>query len=109
VSKSTSKRRVAAKTATTKKKATRKSAIKTKATARKGARPKPRAPSVRRTPPAVVPPSPEEEAAYLDALIEAGQAAPLTEEGKLPAGATHKIVEDEHGRRRAVRRRFSMT
>jgi hypothetical protein len=54
-------------------------------------------------------PSPEEEAAFTETLIESGLAARLDEEGKLPAGATHKIVEDEAGNVKIVRRRFSMT
>jgi hypothetical protein len=53
--------------------------------------------------------SPEEEAAFLEALIHSGQAAPLDSDGKLPAGATHKIVEDQAGKLKVVRRRFSMT
>lgn len=54
-------------------------------------------------------PSPEHQAAYIETLIETGQAAPLTKEGKLPAGATHKIVKDEQGRVKVVRRRFSIS
>ena len=54
-------------------------------------------------------PSPEEEAAFTRALIESGEAARLDEEGKLPAGATHTLVEDEAGHLRAVRRRFSIS
>jgi hypothetical protein len=54
-------------------------------------------------------PAPEEEAAFTDALIQSGEAACLDSEGKLPAGATHKIVEDEAGQKKVVRRRFSMT
>jgi hypothetical protein len=42
-------------------------------------------------------------------LIETGQAARLTKEGKLPPGATHKIVETNDGRIKVVRRRFSVT
>jgi len=53
-------------------------------------------------------PTPEEEAAFTEALIESGQAARLDKEGKLPAGATHKIVEDEAGNVKVVRRRFSI-
>jgi hypothetical protein len=54
-------------------------------------------------------PSPEEEAAFTRALIESGEAARLDEECKLPAGATHKLVEDEAGNLKAVRRRFSIS
>ena len=54
-------------------------------------------------------PSPEEEAAYTDALIESGEAARLDEHGKLPRGVTHKIVEDETGHVTVVRRRFSIS
>jgi hypothetical protein len=53
--------------------------------------------------------SPEDEAAYTEALIQSGQAAPLDSEGKLPAGATHKIVEDPAGQIKVVRRRFSIS
>ncbi|MGH8721951.1 MAG: hypothetical protein ACREU4_08200, partial [Burkholderiales bacterium] len=52
--------------------------------------------------------SPEDEAAFVEALIESGQAARVDEEGKLPPGATHKIVEDEEGNVKVVRRRFSI-
>jgi len=54
-------------------------------------------------------PSPEEEAAFTEMLIETGQAARPDKTGKLPAGATHAIVEDEEGKVKVVRRRFSMT
>jgi hypothetical protein len=53
--------------------------------------------------------SPEDEAAFTKSLIESGEAACLDQEGKLPAGATHKIVEDDAGKTKVVRRRFSMT
>jgi hypothetical protein len=53
--------------------------------------------------------SPEEEAAFVAALIRSGEAAPVDSDGKLPAGATHEIVEDEAGKLKVVRRRFSMT
>jgi hypothetical protein len=53
--------------------------------------------------------APEEEAAFTETLIESGEAARLDKEGKLPAGATHKIVEDEAGNVKVVRRRFSIT
>ncbi|HUE84781.1 MAG TPA: hypothetical protein VMO26_01765 [Vicinamibacterales bacterium] len=58
---------------------------------------------------AVEQPSPEEEAAFAEAMIQSGQAARVDREGKLPAGATHKIVEDPAGHIKVVRRRFSMT
>ena len=53
--------------------------------------------------------SSEDEAAFTEALIKSGEAACLDQEGKLPAGATHKIVEDEAGQPKVVRRRFSIT
>jgi len=53
-------------------------------------------------------PTREDEAAYLETVIASGEAAPLDHNGKLPAGATHKIVEDESGNLKAVRRRFSI-
>jgi hypothetical protein len=53
--------------------------------------------------------SSDEEAAFTEALIQSGQAAPLDSEGKLPAGATHKIVEDPAGQIKVVRRRFSIS
>jgi hypothetical protein len=54
-------------------------------------------------------PTSEDEAAFTEALIASGEAARLDEHGKLPAGATHKIVEDEQGNVKVVRRRFSMS
>lgn len=51
----------------------------------------------------------EEEAAFVETLIASGEAARPDEQGRLPAGATHKIVEDEAGHVKVVRRRFSMT
>ena len=60
-------------------------------------------------PPAVDPRTAKEEAAYLETVIATGEAAPLDQEGKLPAGATHKVVEDESGNVKVVRRRYSMT
>jgi hypothetical protein len=50
-----------------------------------------------------------EEAAFTEALIASGQAAPHDKNGKLPRGATHKIVEDQEGNITVVRRRFSIT
>jgi len=52
------------------------------------------------------PPTPEEEA-FTRSLIAHGQAARARPDGTLPPGATHELVEDEHGRLRAVRRGFS--
>jgi hypothetical protein len=54
-------------------------------------------------------PACDDEAAYVESLVATGQAARLDKEGKLPAGATHKIVEDEAGNVKVVRRRFSIT
>jgi hypothetical protein len=54
-------------------------------------------------------PSPEEEAAFSEALIASGEAARPDANGKLPRGATHEIVEDESGNVKVVRRRFSVT
>ena len=51
----------------------------------------------------------EDETAFVESLVASGQAARLDKEGKLPAGATHKIVEDDAGNVKVVRRRFSMT
>jgi hypothetical protein len=48
-----------------------------------------------------------EEDRYVEALIARGEAARAVD-GELPDGATHEIVEDEHGRITAVRRRFSI-
>ena len=62
-----------------------------------------------RTPASAAPPACDDEAAFVESLVATGQAARLDKEGKLPAGATHKIVEDEAGNVKVVRRRFSMT
>ena len=51
----------------------------------------------------------DDEAAFVESLVASGQAARLDKEGKLPAGATHKIVEDDSGHVKVVRRRFSIT
>ena len=52
--------------------------------------------------------SPEEaERAYVAGLIARGEAAPLDEQGRLPAGATHELVEGDDGRLSARRKRFS--
>ncbi len=47
------------------------------------------------------------EAAFVAGLIARGEAARSDEDGKLPAGATHELVEDDQGRTVARRRRFS--
>ena len=57
----------------------------------------------------VEPPACDDEAAFVESLVATGQAARLDKDGKLPAGATHKIVEDEAGNVKVVRRRFSIT
>jgi len=64
--------------------------------------------SKRRLPAASSRPLSNDEAAYVETLIQTGQAKPLTEKGKLPAGATHEIVETRQGQVTVVRRRFSM-
>jgi hypothetical protein len=51
----------------------------------------------------------DDEAAFVEALVATGEAARLDQHGRLPAGATHKIVEDEAGNVKVVRRRFSIT
>lgn len=48
----------------------------------------------------------EEERRFIAALIARGEAARAVD-GKLPEGATHEIVEDEHGHISVVRRRFA--
>lgn len=53
------------------------------------------------------PPTPEDEAAYLEMLIKTGQAAPAGR--RMPAGATHAVVADDKGAPKAVRRRFSIS
>jgi len=71
-------------------------------------------PSRRKPPPppsAAKPAKPEgtaaDEAAFIESLLEHGQAAKRRPDGTLPPGATHELIEDEHGVRRVVRRRFS--
>jgi hypothetical protein len=49
------------------------------------------------------------EAAFVEALVESGQAARPDASGKRPAGATHELVEDKKGEVTAVRRRFSIS
>ena len=49
------------------------------------------------------------EKAFTESLIATGQAAKPDAQGKLPAGATHEIVEsDAKNGPKAVRRRFSI-
>jgi len=48
-----------------------------------------------------------DEKAFIDSLIANGQAAKRRPDGSLPPGATHELIEDEHGKKRVVRRRFS--
>ena len=69
---------------------------------------KPRTAPVPRQPSRNERPSTQDEAAFVEALIESGQAARVDDEGKLPPGATHRIVEDEAGNVKVVRRRFSI-
>jgi hypothetical protein len=47
------------------------------------------------------------EKAHIESLVATGQAAKRDAQGKLPAGATHEIVETEEGKPKVVRRRFS--
>lgn len=54
-------------------------------------------------------PACDDEAAFIETLVASGEAARLDQHGRLPAGATHKIVEDEAGNVKVVRRRFSIT
>lgn len=49
----------------------------------------------------------KDERVFLKSLIAHGQAVKVPAGGKLPAGATHELVEDEDGSVRAVRKRFS--
>lgn len=61
-------------------------------------------------PPATIEPvSAAEQAAYIETVIKSGEAASLDEHGRLPAGATHKMVEDDTGKVKVVRRRFSIS
>ena len=49
-----------------------------------------------------------EEKRFIEGLLERGEAAEPDENGKLPPGATHEIVEeDSEGERTVRRRRFS--
>ena len=47
------------------------------------------------------------ERAFVAGLIARGEAAPADKHGRLPAGATHELVEDDEGHVTARRRRFS--
>jgi hypothetical protein len=49
-----------------------------------------------------------DEEAFTQSLIAHGQAAKVGPDGKLPAGATHELIEDEYGEVKVVRRRFSI-
>jgi hypothetical protein len=57
----------------------------------------------------VEPVSAAEQAAYIETVIKSGEAASLDEGGKLPPGATHRMVEDEAGKLKVARRRFSIS
>jgi hypothetical protein len=48
------------------------------------------------------------EEAFVESLIASGEAACVDADGKLPAGATHELVETKGGGVKAVRRRFSV-
>ncbi|CAA9270989.1 MAG: hypothetical protein AVDCRST_MAG76-3370 [uncultured Acidimicrobiales bacterium] len=47
------------------------------------------------------------EKAFVAGLIARGEAAQPDEHGRLPAGATHELVEDDEGNVTVKRRRFS--
>src|SRR5262245_66257944 len=89
-------------------KSVKRGAVKKKAAKRRPA-PASRSAGAPRPAPAVTFPSPAEEAAYTQTVIATGEAARPDAEGKLPAGATHQIIEDEAGNAKVVRRRFSTT
>jgi hypothetical protein len=55
-----------------------------------------------------VKPEKVDEAAFTESLIVTGQAAELDSCGKLPSGATHKIVSGKDDKAKVVRRRFSI-
>jgi hypothetical protein len=105
-----SKRKITPESKTTR--ASRKSAkrrtVRPKARSRRAAKPRESRPEVVQHPVPVEQPSPEHEKAYVETLIQSGQAAHLTKDGKLPPGATHKIVDTENGEVKVVRRRFSI-
>jgi len=46
--------------------------------------------------------------AYVQTLVETGQAAPLQKDGTLPPGATHKLERGADGQVIVTRRRFSI-
>jgi len=52
-------------------------------------------------------PKTADEDAFIKSLIAHGQAAKALPDGSLPPGATHELVEDEHGQLRVIRRRYS--
>ena len=52
-------------------------------------------------------PKTAEEEQFTRSLVKHGQAVKRPAGGALPPGATHELVEDEHGELRPVRRRFS--
>jgi hypothetical protein len=97
----TKKRRVGSKSKTAKRKIAKSHASKSKVARSSSA-------IVRRPSSRIEQPSPEEKAAFTQTLIESGQAAVLDKEGRLPPGATHKIIEDKAGTVKVVRRRFSI-
>lgn len=49
----------------------------------------------------------EAEEGFVAGLITRGEAARADENGELPAGATHELLEDEAGNTTVRRRRFS--
>jgi hypothetical protein len=49
----------------------------------------------------------EAERAFVAGLIARGEAARPDENGHLPAGATHELLEDDEGRITVRRKRFS--
>lgn len=81
----------------------------TKPAKRRSATTRKRKPAARKKAKARKPPARNDEAAFVETVIATGDAARLDQQGRLPAGATHKIVEDEAGHVTVVRRRFSIT
>jgi len=53
-------------------------------------------------------PKTADEDAFIKSLVTHGQAAKALPDGSLPPGATHELVEDEHGELRVIRRRYSV-
>lgn len=47
------------------------------------------------------------EQVFVAGLIARGEAAAPDENGRLPAGATHELIQDDQGRMTVKRRRFS--